>query len=159
MTGPKSLALHVRKTAKKPTSRSDPRASRDRRGGGRARASGVAEGDVPVRAYIAALPSWRRELAQRFDALVAREVPQVRRAIKWGLPFYGLKDRGWFVSCGAIGDTLKITFFQGASLKPVPPSRKGRQLGGVDVGAPAEFDEAQLASWVAQAAKLPGYGS
>ena len=83
-----------------------------------------------------------------------------KRAIKWGLPFYGVKDRGWFVSCGAFAKTVKITFFQGASLKPVPPSGEGKQLRGVDLRSHDEFDgmQMQLASWIGQAAKLPGMG-
>ena len=90
---------------------------------------------------------------------MAKEVPGVKRAIKWGLPFYGVKDQGWFVSCGAFAKSVKITFFQGVSLKPVPPSGAGKQLRGIDLRSPDEFDGMQLASWIRQAAKLPGMGS
>ncbi|MEP0844413.1 MAG: DUF1801 domain-containing protein [Phycisphaerae bacterium] len=127
--------------------------------GDRADAPAETEGDTRVRAYIAALPPWQREIARSFDALMAKEVPGVRRAIKWGLPFYGVKNQGWIVSCGAFDQTVKITFFQGLALKPVPPSGAGRQLRGVDLRSPEEFDGKQLASWIRQAAKLPGMGS
>ena len=90
---------------------------------------------------------------------MAKEVPGVKRAIKWGLPFYGMTDQGWLVSCGAFPKTVKITFFQGVSLKPVPPSGAGKQLRGIDLRSPEEFDGMQLASWIRQAAKLPGMGS
>jgi hypothetical protein len=75
------------------------------------------------------------------------------------MPFYGVEGRGWFVSCGGFPTGLKITFFQGATLKPTPPSGKRKQLRGIDIRVPGEFDEARLASWVRQAAKLPGFGS
>ena len=141
--------MKARKSAKKTTGRSSSRAP----------GPAKAEGDAPVRAYIASLPAGQCALARRFDALVAREVPGVRRAIKWGMPFYGVKERGWFLSCGAFATTLKVTFFQGASLEPLPPSGKGKQLRGIDIRGPGEFDGARLASWVRQAAKLPGFGS
>ena len=83
----------------------------------------------------------------------------MKRAIKWGLPFYGVNDQDWFVSCGAFATTVKITFFQGVSLKPVPPSGVGKQLRGIDLRSHEEFDGKQLASWIRQAATLPGMGS
>ena len=144
----------VRADAKRPS-----KAAVTKRAGGRAGARKKAEGDAPVRAYIASLPPWQREIAQSFDALMAKEVPGVKRAIKWGLPFYGVKDHGWFVSCGGFAKTVKITFFQGVSLKPVPPSGAGKQLRGIDLHSSEEFDGMQLASWIRQAARLPGMGS
>ena len=158
---------HVKKPANKPAKRSASRAKATRsskaavtrRRGGRAGTLGPAEGDSPVRAYIASLSAWQRALAQRFDDLMTREVPGVKRAIKWSLPFYGVKDQGWFVSCGAFAKSVKVTFFHGVSLQPVPPSGAGKQLRGIDLRSAEEFDEIQLASWVRQAAKLPGMGS
>jgi len=83
----------------------------------------------------------------------------VKRGIKWGIPFYGAEGKGWFVSCGVISGAVKVTFFQGASLRPPLPLGKGKQLRGLDLRDIAEFDHAPLAAWVRQAAKLPGYGS
>ena len=134
------------------------KAAATKRVGGRTSTPGKAEGDAPVRAYIASLPPWQRKIARAFDALMAKEVPSVKRVIKWGLPFYGVKDQGWFVSCGGFAKSVKITFFQGGSLKPVPPAGTGRQLRAIDLESPAEFDGVQLASWIRQAAKLPGMG-
>ena len=157
----------VRKSAKQTAKRSASRTKAKRsskaavtkRAGGRAGAPGLVEGDAPVRAYIASLSAWQRELAQRFDDLMTREVPGVKRAIKWSLPFYGVKDHGWFVSCGAFAKSVKITFFQGVSLRPVPSSGAGKQLRAIELCSSEEFDAIQLASWVRQAAKLPGMGS
>jgi len=112
-----------------------------------------------VRAYIDALPDWQKKLAARFDALVGREVPAVRRVIKWGLPFYGVAGRGWFVSCGGFPACVKVTFFRGGSLEPLPPAGKGRQLRGIDLEKGGGFDDRRMASWVRQAAALPGFGS
>ena len=153
------MPRQIEKTAQKPAKRSASRASVTKPRRGRVGVAGKVHGDAPVRAYIAALPAGQRELAQRFDDVVAREVPDVQRVIKWGLPFYGVKGRGWFVSCGGFPTALKITFFQGVSLEPVPPSGKSKQLRSIDLRSREEFDEAPLAAWVRQAAKLPGFGS
>lgn len=120
---------------------------------------GVSDGEASIRKYIASLPPWQREIATRFDKLVARRVTNVARVIKWGLPFYGVPGRGWFVSCGGFAKAVKITFFQGVSLNPVPPSGDGRQVRCIDVGSRDDFDEALVGSWVQQAAALPGFGS
>ena len=112
-----------------------------------------------VRAYIAALPDWQRVLAARFDRLVRKVVPRSTNALIWGLPFYGVRRRGWFVSCGGFPTCVKFTFFKGASLRPLPPTGKGRQLRWLDVGRDDRFDEKRLASWIRQAAALPGFGS
>jgi hypothetical protein len=112
-----------------------------------------------VPAYIAALTRWQRKVAEEFDRIVQREVPKVRRAIKWSLPFYGVSGRGWFASLGGFPKGVKITFFQGASLKPPPPAGRGRQLRGLDVHRGDELDGRLIASWVRQAARLPGFGS
>ena len=143
----------ARKTAKK-----RPKANAKKPAAKRAGTAGKAEGDAPVRAYIASLPSWQREIGERFDALVAKEVPAVKRAVKWSVPFYGLEGRGWFASFGAFSKHVKINFFKGTALKPVPPSGEGKDLRAIDLRSVAEFEAAPIASWVKQAAKLPGWG-
>jgi hypothetical protein len=116
-----------------------------------------AEGDAPVQAYIAAMPGWKRDIGERLDALIARNVPNVRKAVKWNSPFYGVEGRGWFLSFHVFTRYVKVTFFRGASLRPVPPGvSKHEDVRYCDLRE-GELDEAQMASWVKQAAALPGY--
>lgn len=116
------------------------------------------DGDAPVQAYIAAMPGWKRELGARLDALITREVPGVRKAVKWNSPFYGIEGQGWMVSFHVFTRYVKVTFFMGASLQPVPPAGgKDKDARWVDIHEDA-FDEAQMAAWVRQAAALPGWG-
>jgi hypothetical protein len=117
-----------------------------------------AEGEAPVRAYVAALTGWKRDVCRRLDALVTRVVPGVRKAVKWNSPFYGVKGRGWFLSFHVFTRYVKVGFFQGTSLRPVPPGGTGKDARWVDVHED-DLDEAQLAAWVAQAAALPGWMS
>ncbi|MFO0933966.1 MAG: DUF1801 domain-containing protein [Planctomycetota bacterium] len=114
------------------------------------------EGDGPVRAWLDALPGWKRDLGRRLDALIVRVVPGVRRAVKWNSPFYGRKGRGWIVGLHAFTSYLKVTFFQGVSLRPPPAGGTGRDARWIDV-TPETLDEARLSAWLAQAAKLPGW--
>jgi len=115
------------------------------------------EGAAPVRAYIAALPGWKRDIGRRLDALIVRTVPSVRRAVKWNSPFYGMEGEGWFLNFHAFTNYIKVAFFRGASLRPLPPGvSKHADVRYVDIRED-ELDEAQLAKWVAQAAKLPGW--
>jgi hypothetical protein len=117
-----------------------------------------AEGDAPVRAYIAAMPGWKRDLGNRLDALIARNVPNVRKAVKWNSPFFGVEGRGWFLSFHVFTRYVKVTFFRGSSLRPVPPgASKHEHVRYLDIREDDELDEAQLASWIKQAAALPGY--
>jgi hypothetical protein len=117
-----------------------------------------AEGDVPVQQYIAALPSWKRELGARLDALIVRSVPKVQKAVKWNSPFYGIEGQGWFLSFHAFTRYLKLTFFRGTALRPVPPgASKSRDVRYLDMHEGDVLDEKQLASWLKQAAKLPGW--
>lgn len=117
------------------------------------------DGDAPVQAYIAAMPGWKRGIGDRLDALITREVPNVRKAVRWNSPFYGIEGQGWFLSFHVFTRYVKVTFFLGASLQPVPPGAgKDRDGRWVDIHEGA-FDEAQMANWVRQAAALPGWGN
>lgn len=144
----------VRKTSKRAGTRASA-VGRAKLGKRPARPGSAAE-SVP--AYIAALPPAHRALAKRFDTLVGKVIPEVERAIKWGLPFYGIEGRGWFVSCGVVRGEVRITFFQGRKLRPVPPEG-GEQLRGMRLEGPESFGARQIESWVRQAAKLPGFGA
>jgi hypothetical protein len=117
-----------------------------------------ADGDAPVRAYIAAMPGWKREVGRRLDALIARAVPNVRRAVKWNSPFYGVEGQGWFLSFHVFTHYLKVSFFRGTSLRPPPPGpSKQKETRYLDIRENDTLDEAQLAKWVKQAAALPGW--
>lgn len=114
------------------------------------------EGEAPVRAYVAAMPGWKRNIGRRLDALIAAAVPGVRKAIKWNSPFYGVGDEGWFLSFHCFTKYLKVTFFRGASLSPLPPGpSKHRQVRYLDIYENG-LDEEQFVAWVKQAAALPG---
>jgi len=114
-------------------------------------------GDAPVQAYIAAMPSWKRDVGRRLDALIARTVPGVRKAVKWNSPFYGVQDQVWFLSFHCFTKYVKVAFFRGASLAPMPPgTSKQKEVRYLDIHEDDEIDDAQLAAWVKQASKLPG---
>jgi len=114
------------------------------------------EGDVPVQAYIAAVPGWKRALTRRIDALITLNVPGVRKAVKWNSPFYGIPGRGWFLSYHCFTNYLKVTFFRGQSLTPKPAGEsKHPQVRYLDIRE-GQFDEASFVDWVMQASKLPG---
>jgi hypothetical protein len=115
-----------------------------------------AEGDSPVQAYIAAMPGWKRDVGRRLDALIVRTVPGVLKAVKWNSPMYGVKGRGLFLGFHAFTHYVKVTFFRGTSLRPVPSGGTGRDARWIDIHED-DLDEAQLAIWVKQAATLPGW--
>ena len=118
-----------------------------------------ADGDAPVQAYIAAMPGWKRDVGRHLDALITRAVPAVRKAVKWNSPFYGMKDQGWFLSFHCFTRYVKVTFFRGASLRPVPPGEsKQKDVRYLDIHEDDPIDEARLAAWVKQASRLPGWG-
>ena len=118
----------------------------------------MADGDAPVQAYIAAMPGWKRDLGKRLDALIVRNVPDVRKAVKWNSPFYGIEGQGWFLSFHVFTHNVKLTFFRGTSLRPsLPGASKHKDVRYLDIREGDELDEAQLASWVKQAAALPGF--
>lgn len=116
------------------------------------------DGDAPVQAYIAAMPGWKRALGKRLDALIAQSVPGVRKAVKWNSPFYGVEGRGWFLSIHVFTHFVKVTFFDGISLRPIPPggTPKSKETRWIDIHE-GELDEAQMTAWVKQAAALPGW--
>ena len=117
------------------------------------------DGDAPVQAYIAAMPGWKSELGARLDALVVGAVPDVRKAVRWNSPFYGIAGQGWFLSFHCFTKYVKVTFFDGASLDPPPPgASKDENVRYLDVYEDAGFDEAQFTAWVRQASGLPGWG-
>jgi hypothetical protein len=120
-----------------------------------------ADGDAPVQAYIAAMPGWKHDVGCALDALIVRTVPNVRKAVRWNTPFYGVADvdAGWFLGFHCLTRAVKIAFFRGTSLSPLPPggTAKSGEVRYVDVGETGIADEAQLVRWVEQAAALPGW--
>jgi hypothetical protein len=116
------------------------------------------DGDAPVQAYIEAMPGWKREVGRRLDELIVRTVPDVRKAVRWNSPFYGVEGRGWFLNVHCFTRYVKVAFFRGASLRPLPPGEsKQEAVRSLDIHEDDPFDEAQLASWVEQASRLPGW--
>ena len=116
-----------------------------------------ADGDAPVQAYIAAIPGWKRDVGRRLDALIARTVPHVRKAVRWNTPFYGIEDQGWFVAFHCFTKYIKVTFFRGTSLRPVPPVESRIQgTRYFHIHEDDRLDEALMASWIEQASALPG---
>jgi hypothetical protein len=118
-----------------------------------------ADGDAPVQAYIAAMPGWKRELGRRLDALIVQALPDVQKAVRWNSPFYGVPNRGWCLSFHVFAKYVKVTFFQGVLLQPLPPggTPKSGDARWIDIAEDGPWDEAQLRSWVQQAAALPGW--
>lgn len=117
-----------------------------------------ADGDAPVQKYIAAIPGWKRDIGRRLDALIMKNAPKARKAVKWNSPFYGIEGEGWFVSFHVFTNYVKVTFFKGTSLKPVPPGGTAKEARWVDIHE-NDLDEAQLAAWVTQASAIPGWGN
>ena len=117
-----------------------------------------ADGDAPVQAYIAAMPGWKRDIGKRLDTLIVRNVPNVRKAVKWNTPFYGIEGQGWFLGLHVFKHYVKVAFFRGAALRPVPPgTSENKETRYLDIRQSDVLDEAQIASWVKQAAALPGF--
>jgi hypothetical protein len=116
-----------------------------------------ADGDAPVQAYIAAMPGWKRDVGRRLDALIVRTVPDVRKAVRWNSPFYGIEGQGWFLSVHCFTKYVKMAFFRGTSLPPLPPGlSKQKEVRYLDIHEDDPLDEAQFAAWVKQASQLPG---
>jgi hypothetical protein len=116
------------------------------------------EGDAPVRAYIAAMPAWKRAVGRRLDRLIVRTVPKLQKAVKWNSAFYGVEGRGWFLAFHVFTRYVKVTFFRGAALRPLPPGpSKDKNTRYLDIYEEPAPDEAQLKSWIEQAAAQPGW--
>jgi hypothetical protein len=116
-----------------------------------------ADGDAPVQDYIAAMPGWKRDVGRHLDALIVRNVPGVRKAVRWNTPFYGVEGQGWFLAFHCIAKYVKVTFFRGTSLRPVPPvESKVKGVRYFHVHEHDELDEDLVASWIRQASELPG---
>jgi len=152
----------VSKTPAKPTKRSVKKSAAAKPGAKPVLLSGgnpqiaKGDGDAPVQAYIAAMPGWKSDVGRRLDALIVRTVPDVGKAVKWNSPFYGVKDQGWFLSFHVFAKYIKVTFFRGTSLRPVPPGMsKHKEVRYLDIRE-GELDEAQFVAWVKQASRLPG---
>ena len=112
-----------------------------------------------MQAYIAALPGWKRALAKRLDALIVRKVPNVRKAVKWNSPFYGIEGQGYFLGLHTFTHYIKVTFFAGTSLRPIPPggTPKSKDARWIDIREADDLDEPLMAKWIKQAAALPGW--
>jgi hypothetical protein len=127
---------------------------------GRASPAKAAVGDRPVFAYIASLPEPQRSIAERIDALAAQTLPNLQRSVKWGMAWYGIGE-GWCFSCGGFEGHVKLVFGRGTSLMPEPPATPigmGKASRGVDLASLDDIDASQVASWMQQAAALPGFG-
>ena len=117
-----------------------------------------ADGDAPVQAYIGAMPVGKRDVGRRLDALIVRTSPGVRKAVKWNSPFYGVEGQGWFLNFHTFTNYVKVAFFRGSSLRPVPPGEsKHKEVRYLDIREDDQLDEEQMAEWIRQAAALPGW--
>lgn len=117
-----------------------------------------AEGAVPVRAYIAAMPGWKRDVGRRLDRLISETVPGVCKAVRWNSPLYGIKGHGYFLGYHCLTKYVKVAFFRGAKLKPIPPGvSKQKDVRYFDIYEDTELDEGLMAAWIRQASELPGW--
>ena len=117
-----------------------------------------ADGDAPVQAYIAAMPGWKRDVGRRLDDLILQTVPEVRKAVRWNSPFYGVAGRGWFLSFHCFTRYVKVTLLKGSALQPLPPvASKDPDTRYFHIYEDGQLDEAQVADWIRQAAALPGW--
>jgi hypothetical protein len=117
-----------------------------------------ADGDAPVQAYIKAMPGWKSDVGRQLDTLIERNVPNVRKAVKWNSPFYGVDSQGWFLNYHCFTKYVKVAFFRGTSLNPSPPvESKHEEVRYLNIYEGDELNEELLVSWIKQAAKLPGW--
>ena len=156
----KKKAAPARAVAAKP--RNPPSSSKAAAGGVKLLSGGnpqiaKGDGDAPVQAYIAAVPGWKRDVARRLDALITRTLPRVRKAVRWNSPFYAAGDDGWFLSFHCFAKYVKVGFFRGASLRPVPPvASKHDDVRYLHIHEVDAIDDKQFADWIKQASRLPG---
>jgi hypothetical protein len=116
-----------------------------------------AYGNEPVQAYIAAMPGWKSALGQHLDRIITRAVPKVLKAVKWNSPFYGMEEQHWFLSFHCFDKYVKVAFFRGAHLRPVPPGpSKQKEVRYLNIREDDVLDERQFMDWVKQASALPG---
>jgi hypothetical protein len=116
-----------------------------------------ADGDAPVQAYIAAMPGWKRDVGRCLDALIVKTVPNVRKAVRWNTPFYGIEGQGWFLGFHCITKYVKVAFFRGAALRPLPPGEsRQKDVRYLDIHEDDQLDEKLVARWIWQASELPG---
>jgi hypothetical protein len=159
---PKKSPKAAKKPAKRATPKSPPRTGAKAKpvvkllsGGNPQIAKGY--GDGPIKAYLAAMPGWKSDVGRRLDALITRTVPGVHKAVKWNSPFYGVEDKSWFLSMHCFTKYIKVGFFRGTSLRPIPPGEsKHKEMRYLDIHEHDQLDEAQFAAWVKQASQLPG---
>jgi hypothetical protein len=115
------------------------------------------DGDAPVQAYIAGMPGWKRDVGRHLDALIERTVPDVRKAVRWNSPFYGVEGQGWFLSYHCFTTYVKVVFLRGASLSPLPPvESKHKEVRYFHIHEDDQLDEELMAGWIWQASELPG---
>ena len=118
-----------------------------------------ADGDAPVQAYIAAMPGWKSNVGRRLDSIIVRTVPDARKAVRWNSPFYGMEGQGWFLNFHCFAKYVKVAFFNGTSVEPLPPGEsKDENVRYLNIYEDDQFDEQQFAAWVKQASQLPGWG-
>jgi hypothetical protein len=148
----KKAAKPARSAKKSPSARAEPKLLS---GGNPQIAKG--DGDAPVKAFIAAMPGWKRDVGRRLDALIVRTVPGVRKAVRWNTPFYGVDGQGWFLGFHCITKYVKVAFLNGTSLRPMPPvESKKPQTRYLHIHEGDAIDEELVARWVRQASELPG---
>jgi hypothetical protein len=117
-----------------------------------------ADGDAPVQAYVAAMPGWKSDVGRRLDAIIVRTTPDVRKAVRWNSPFYGMEGQGWFLNFHCFAKYVKVAFFSGTLLDPLPPGEsRDENVRYLNIYEDDQFDEEQFAAWVGQASQLPGW--